>query len=213
MAVTITLGAVLQTNHWTTNGDQAATNVGHWVCNGVAGAPTTDADAAAYFASQFALAYIGLMPSQASYRGCQVRVISTTPLPVSQLSIAGQGPGSYGSQLLPRQCAGLIALYTTLAGRQGRGRRYSPFPSALGQQPTIDAPTASYVALLQTWGALWASSYTIPNFATSGTATVYPVLYNRTTKVWTVITLEVVREAWATQRRRGDFGRANTSPI
>jgi hypothetical protein len=130
------------------------------------------------------------------------------------MSILLAGAGTGGTDALPRQVAGLTAWKTALAGRAFRGRTFWPFPSAAFDTgdgvPTAAAVTA-YTNL----------AVEALNFVTVGDVTnrsiIALVIRNKPVRgvPWTStpVTVGTTFNKWATQRRRGTFGRANVSPI
>jgi hypothetical protein len=119
---------------------------------------------------------------------------------------------SGGVGLLPKQTAGLITFQSGVSGGQGQGRMYIPFPSPLASKAS-GAPTDAYLLLMTTLASALLGP--IPTKGVSGAigqlvAVTKP--YNDFTPV-TQFTSSKPSPAWATQRRRGDYGRLNKSPF
>jgi hypothetical protein len=84
-----------------------------------------------------------------------------------------------------------------------------PFPNAAENDADL-TPIAGYVARLNSLAAVLISFQTT---AGVNNCTLVPILWNRTLSEATDITNGVGKKLWATQRRRGDFGRINTFPV
>ena len=123
--------------------------------------------------------------------------------------------GTGGATSLPKQTCGLASIKTALAGRRYRGRMYLPFPSV-----TMDTgdgvPTAGYQVNVVNAVTVMLS---VNNITVGGrTANWNTVLVHKAGKTPipaspTPITTFVIDGGWATQRKRGYFGRINESPI
>jgi len=185
----------------------------------VGGTPATDQDVADQVDAAVAAPYKDLMPADAAYRGAQCTILNVTPpylartIPASANANAGVGVAAGAP--MPGQVSGLISLQTTRASRAGRGRTYVGFP-AMVHDNGAGNPTAAYVALLVALADQIAVGLSI---STGGrTATLVRVLLHTINKFEVVpppdgIISFVARAKWATQRRRGDYGRLNVSPV
>jgi hypothetical protein len=151
------------------------------------------------------------MSFMATYYGSQLYYqtpVGLKPRPVS--TTLNQGIGSDAGELLPTQSCGLISLYTDTLGKTGQGRVYVPFPA----QDSIDStgsPDALYLTDLTTLATSLIAPHVVPAGAVTGTFT--PVLYIPGGEPPKPIIRFVVRDAFATQRRRGAFGRLNANPF
>jgi hypothetical protein len=190
--------------------EQASENIVHYHIGPTPPPTATDLDFAAAFDGSIASTVKSMMGSVTSYRGCGARILFGTPTNRMQVSVANAGPGTSGTGALPRQTAGLIATQTDFVGRSQRGRFYAAFPA--GAFDTGDGlPSAGYVTILNTLGALL---YQVTSIAVSGrTANFVPVILHRKTKTGDQILSYISRTVWATQKRRGSYGRANPSPF
>ena len=122
--------------------------------------------------------------------------------------------GAVASPSLPTAITPLVKLTTTMAGRPYRGRMYVPFPP-LNAADTDQQVTAAYQALLVTWGNAFLSGISV----SAGTSTYdfLPVIYHRkaaaggvpAANTFDIVTDWNVEAAFATQHRRGAFGRTN----
>jgi len=147
-----------------------------------------------------------LMAGTAEWRGLTIQKISPLPSRVEVFSNAALGGGTAGAVLMPRQVSGLVKLGSENAGRANRGRLYIPFPATTDD--TVDGhPSAGYqVNAAALADALIGSKLAGP---VGNTANIIWVVRHAPAFTTTDLTTRVVRERWATQKRRGDFGRPN----
>lgn len=189
-------------------GDQVSVNVRHYFVTQTQGNGGTDEEIAAALSAIMAPAYPPLMSSAAQYMGLEVQKIHPLPPSNPVPSVVGAGPGIDATEPLPRQSSGLITLTTAFAGRAYRGRLYVPFPSEGFNEAPIGRPTVDYSIKLVTL----AERLILP-ISTAGPVdnnTLVPVLWHRSDRSVTFITNYIARSVWATQRRRGSYGRPNT---
>jgi hypothetical protein len=209
----IVQGNVLRNNYWVQASFSQAGMFGlHWLCTGVTGTPTTDFDAVTVLDTALAAPIKGLLNTQVEYRGSTMQLINILPLPVMQAATARAGNGTATGLAMPQQVSGIMTAYTAVAGSKGRGRIFMPFP-AVSEDADPGMPSSAYVAALLAFGNLMLPNFTIPNAASTGSATLALVVYNRIPATTQLITSWVARAKWATQKRRGVYGRANQSPI
>ena len=198
---------------------QLSVNNLDYIVGAVGGTPATDQDVADQVDAAVAGPYKDLMTAAATYKGVQVSTLLVTPPyltrtnPVSATTNAGVGVAAGAP--LPGQVSGLISLRTARGGRAGRGRSYIGFPGIV-HDTGAGNPTAGYVAFL----VALADQITVGLSISAGgrTATLVRVVLHTKNKFEVVpppdgVTSFVARAKWATQRRRGDFGRLNVSPI
>ena len=184
------------------------------------GTPTggfNQAHMAAWGSTQFGPGYKLIIPSVATFWGCSCKNVSQSPIPTASTDNSTKGPGTDGAILLPTQTSGLISLRTPYAGRKYRGRMYIPFPS-MTDNTAPDVPSASYVSAIQALGNVLAAPITITGVPYQATAKCG--IFHRppkgqpvTPSSITVITKAIAASIWATQRRRGEFGRKNVAPF
>lgn len=201
---------VLAVRVWTTDGDQAAVNTIHYQVTAVAGSSITDSDAAAAFDERIEAPYKAVLTTSSTYNGVQVSIL-TTPPAATVNHVVQAGPGTVEGDTLPRQTCGLISYYTNLGGRKYRGRNYIAFPPELYNETGTGTPTSAYKSLLLTLAEALCFELTVT--VGSDQVTLTPVIYHEADKLTTDITSRVPRQKWATQRRRGSYGRPNASPI
>jgi hypothetical protein len=210
MATVLAVGNILKFSVWCVDGGQAAVNAYYFNVVAVTGSPATDQDAGDVFINNISASIKAIINANASFNGVVTQRVFPLPLTADVFSVTGAGVGTGGSPALPKQCSGLVSWYTALAGRAKRGRSYIPFPSS-----TMDTgdgvPTAGYVTLLGTHSTAVNTS-TAVSVGGRG-ATLGQVLFHRATNTFDVITSKLPRAQWATQRRRGAYGRPNSSPV
>jgi hypothetical protein len=222
MAVPLAVGYPVRCRVWTTTtgaGGQAAVNTEHYLVASVGATPATDLDVATTLDSIVENEYKVLMTGIAEYRGVQAQILNTIPpylaFYAEQFTIANAGAGTAGTVALPGQVCGIGSYQTLQAGRAFRGRVYIPFPDVADDNGG-GSPTNSYITRLN----LLVSSLSVGlSVAVAGrTATLVRVLLHRKNKAGTtptptpILSFETT-QGWATQRRRGSFGRQNRSPI
>lgn len=201
---------VVQVRILTLMQQQISLNVLTYVCTATAGTSDTYLNGAIKFDTLFNAAYKALLCNVAAYRGVGVRRITPANLSIEYFTIANQGAGTAGANPLPKQTCGLLRKSTDRPKEKGRGRVYIAFPS-LSDNSTLGNPIAGYITRLNTLGTALAQNVTVgtaPN-----TATLKPVLWDRALLQATDITAMPGQAYWATQRRRGDYGKANVVPF
>lgn len=195
----------------TTFGDQQiGVNVLHYVVS----ASTPPEPAIFIVASQasviFGPLYIALLNVNFEYNSLSAQRIRPLPVGAKAISTSAQGPGVVAGDPLPKQTSGLIAKRTSLGGRRNRGRAYVAFPAE--DDSTGNAqPSPGYVAALGNLANQMAAVIVVADGP--GSITLQPVVFSRTApETATPITNCTPSDFWATQRRRGDFGRPNMPP-
>ena len=210
MATSLANGQVLQVRHVVMLNNQVGQIIRNYRVNAVTLVAPNDLDAAAWLDGIAAPLIKALCTSGATYRGTGVQIIQPLPRLQEVHSTANQGPCVVAGGPLPTQTSGIISLYTNLAGRSGRGRVYVPFPST----NNLDAnghPDILYGPPLSNLAAYLIAGQTVPTLG--GSANLVPVIYHRSTGGTTDLTMSVIHNKWATQRRRGDYGRTNVQPF
>lgn len=204
------MGDVVETKVYNLLDDQLGINVRHWQVGAVTGPGAQLSEAATALEIAVEPAYKALMAGPTSFRGVGARVIDPAlSLEVFSNTLTGLAAG--GITPLPKQVAGFISFRTDTAGRRGRGRLYIPFPSTDHVEPDGN-PTAAYLGIVQLLANTYSQTLTVMGGG-GGSAVLSPVLWGRALKIPTLITRTVVPDRFATQRRRGDFGPTNVSPI
>lgn len=214
MALNVAAGDILAVRAWCQLDEQASVNTWNYLCSSVTGGGITDQDLATQWdtlnGSPF---YQFLMPPDAEYRGVQVYFMKRTgnlPAPVS--SIAGAHVGVTGTTCLPRGSASILKYATFERGPGGRGRIFLPFVSS-DYVASNGRPTVAHDTLVNSF----ASGLLSPFVITSGgnSATFNWGLFKRRTNPKTLIAALTAQSAdkFGQLHKRGDYGKANASPI
>lgn len=117
--------------------------------------------------------------------------------------------GTITGDPLPGQISGLISWRTALIGKKGIGRSYIPFPAESDNQVST-TPSNNYIdRLTNLAGTLIGPGFT----AGDADVTLALQIHNRQEATFQPVTSYITRRAWATQRRRGSFGRPNAIPF
>jgi len=188
---------------------QIGINVFHFRVAAIAGTSQTEVQIANFISTQLSTLYKNVLTSAATYRGVGVQVIRPV-LGLEWFSANGQGVGLVAGDPLPKQVTGIISWKTNVAGPRGRGRSYIPFPG----EASNDADITPSVAYFNNLAAI--ATIMLPGFVVIGginSATLEFVLNHRASSTVDLIITGGPRDRWATQRRRGDYGRTNVSPI
>jgi hypothetical protein len=189
--------------------EQVAINTLFYKCFGVATTSAHESDMATAFDTAVAAAYKSCLTNSAIYRGVGVQVQNPT-LSVEQETIASQGDGVGGVGFLPKQIAVIIHFQSAIAGPKGRGRIYVPFVPTLFN--VLGKPTAAaildYAAL-----ALAIPQIMVIDGGGGGTASMELVVRNARTLNGYSVDTKTAQGLFATQRRRGDYGRINSPPF
>lgn len=143
------------------------------------------------------------------FLGAKASMVNVVPKPLSGIALDGTA-GAAVSTVISTQTSGICTLKTALAGRKYRGRFYMPFPVA-DNVDTDGSPNAGYVADLDTLAGDIVTDITIT--PAGGSSEISPVIWHKATSTFTPVTGHTARKEWATQRRRGQFGRPNSKII
>jgi len=205
----------VQTTFYFFMNSQIATNIRtfRWQPT-VAGQPTnTTKIDDALIAAGVAIGYGGLLANSATLQGVryipQPNPLGLAPIYSAALVQAGIG----GAVALPKQATALMRFKTLKLGGSGENRCYVPFPPAAANETTGE-PTAGFIAMLNNQAILLAQPIDCLS-TTGGTGQLIPTLNRRPTSTFplTVLQAGTAGHAWATQKRRGDYGRTNRSPF
>ena len=191
-------------------GKQTSFNVRHYAAFNQTGVGANQDQVAVALGVNLGITVRACISDVATYNGIDVKKIfpGDATAPTAYTLTAGDGANT--SPPLPLQVSGLISFYTGLAGRKQRGRVYIPFPPvAANQEP--NGPTPAYVAALGTLRD--ALSNTVLAGNAPDTTTLVPILWHRKTNTYNTALTWLPRAAFATQRKRGDYGRENKPPF
>lgn len=189
--------------------NQIGVMVRHYLVSAKAGTGATDQQIANALDAAVAAPLKALMASTVTYRGAAVQRIIPAPPLVEVFSVTGNGPGTATGDPLPSQVSGIISWRTANAGPFYRGRNYIPFP-AEGDNDVDGKPTAGYSTRC---GTLLNALVSFVAGSGGNTNTMLAVIYHRVSASYSLITAGFTQFRWATQRRRGIFGQANTVPF
>jgi hypothetical protein len=190
--------------------NQVGINIRYFFTTGVIGAGLSEQQLLDAWSARAAVLYKTWLVDSATFLGMTMSPILTAPPVNTYLSTVGQGPGTVSSDPLPKQIAGIIRLTTGIVGRGNNGRVYVPFP-AEAYNGVDNKPTLTALDVLSSIALLWSNAQTFMSGADGVTAS--PLLFHRVTNTATNIARGVAVPSWATQRRRGDFGRQNPIPF
>lgn len=209
---TFPIGSILKVQTICTVPGQISVLTTKWQMTNITGGsqfPTTDF--LTEFDSQMGSLMQPLLSNGAQYYGTQVYLMNPIgPAPRPDSFKGNTVAGTGGAGLMPTQVSGLISFYTPQLGKVGQGRAYIPFPSlAAGQSD--GTPTPEYLANLSALATFLRVLNNITAGAISGDFE--HVLYQGGSATPLFITDATPRDAFATQRRRGAYGRVNTPPF
>lgn len=221
MPSTLALGDKIKVRAWVKDVDQAAVNTITYLCTGGNTGGVTDQDVASSLQVNWNPFYVGLINNNAEWRGVQCYLEPATPGPTRAPVFDNSNPlvGTAGAVAAPRQTCGLIQFGTTNAGRQYRGRIYLPFP-ATADVALNGAPSASYGTRLNAFATFLQNTFFLTDVSGTKFIPCIQVLVHgpfgkppQPGPLPSPIIQWSSSNRWATQRRRGAFGRLNASPI
>lgn len=189
--------------------NQAAINTVHFQVEALTGTVSLD-DIASHFDTALAPLYKAAMTDKALYYGTAVQGALTDEWTVQAISDDFTGQGTAGSTPLPLQTCGLISSKTDYAGRAYQGRVFIPFPDQEDSDPLTNTPLALYLGKLAAIAPILYETQLVTVGANS--ITLEPKVGAQVGLAQKDITSWRVRDKWATQRRRGNYGAANVYP-
>lgn len=211
MSTPLNVGSVVGVQCWTTLDEQAACNTFYYKVTAIGGAPALDKDIGDAVGAIWGGNVPATQDDNTVFQGTYSKIVPVgTNAPAGVLSTVGATSGTSGSVSLPRQTSGLISWYTGQAGRAYRGRSYIPFPSQ-AQNGTDGFPNGGYTGVL---AAVATALLGLTAISASGrTATIALVIRQRKLVAYQGVVSWIGRPVWATQRRRGSYGRSNKTPF
>lgn len=208
------LGDTIQVTHFCYCSDlsQASENVHHYVVTAVAGAGLSDLVLAQDMGTAFSALYAALMPLPAEYVSCSVQHLKPLPRLPAQYSNAAPLPGAATDEMLPSQVAGLIDFGNGTSVRSARGRSYVGFMARdfLDTVLKFGEVNAAGLAALQALGNQIAGVHTYG--AGGNTVTLSYGALSKVTGTFTPLSTVTPSRGFATQKRRGFFGKKNVLP-
>jgi hypothetical protein len=212
--VLLTNGMVLQMRVWASDSVQASVNTFHYLVQSPITGTPTDQDFFTKWAQDFVPLYKSLLSAKATIEGCTGQVVSK-PIGLLFKDATQAGLGSFGPDAAPWQVSGITSWGTAFGGRAFRGRTYFPFVATLAVN-TAGHPSDAYITAMGLFSDAFvgATSWILAQ----GTAVIIPVIKHRKNKdgitpIETPIVHGTVSRLFATQKRRGDYGRPNISPF
>jgi hypothetical protein len=210
MAQALSVGDTMVVTIVTKASDFALNRLAYEITAIVSGTPT-DQDFVTAFDTAIATAWRAILGTNAIYEGVMGTLHGFAPVRIYRKveDTTGTGNGTFGSMMTSAQTAGLIRWLTPFAGPKYRGRLYAP-GVPLSAVAADERPTVAYLT------ALDAAALAILNFTSASNAgRTASCRLSLRSKVGTLtaVTDVVTPRAWATQKRRGDYGRPNSNPL
>jgi len=217
MSLAIANGDLLSARVWWTLGNQAAVCTLNYACVSHVGASATDQDFATAMDVNLSALWRSLVPPGVVYNGTQVYFRYRgagvfLPAPVKGIGASGVGTATLGN--VPRNACLMMKYSTVIRGPGGRGRLYFPFVS--NDYVAADGePNNAYAVLVNSA----ASNFLNPLVIGGGgnTATLVWSLFRNHKGTYPTVTGQIVNaeasDKIGQMHKRGDFGRANASPI
>lgn len=192
------------------DGTQLSLNVLYYQVTAQAGLGATAQQIADDADASFAASIKAAAADTATYLGCLAQRVLPLPVGVVGKGTTNTGAGTGGAICMPRQVAGLISKNTAQGGRRGRGHAYIGFVPVAAVQGD-GAPTAAYLLLLADIATI--ISTPLSSGGGGNTSVLTPGIYSKKFTGFFPYTLVGRETAFATQRRRGAYGRPNISPF
>lgn len=210
MAQNLAVNDIIKAQLWTSDSEQASVNTFHYRVNSITGSIPTLSDFLEQWLTAGAATYRACLCASAHFDGGLAQIIKPLPLFTAIKSLTGQGNGAVVEPAMSRQTAGLLSWKTPLAGPGGRGRTYIPFPGTASSSG-LGIPTNGYVSDILAFAVAISAFDTVT--VTGGTATVKIGIQQSKTGNFVEYNDVVANQKWATQKRRGSYGRPNFSPV
>lgn len=213
MANPLIVGDLVKAQIVTFDTNQVGLNTLWFLVGSVGGSPATDQDLASALDPIISPLIAPLLNDNAEYRGIRAQVyvaLTAKPKWVDVIANVGATSGTGGSTAMAKQVAGITSWYTNYPKQANRGRTYWPFPSTIAD--TGDGvPSVAYINALN---AIASAIRTFTSVSAGGrTAAFAQVLVHRKAiGTNSNIIAYLNRANWATQRRRGAFGRPQGTP-
>ncbi len=198
---------------------QAGVNSCWYVVSSVGASAATDSDFATVMDGVLAPVYKPALNNSANYKGVQAIIHSPTPpypaLALPAFSIAGFGAGTGGAVPMPKQVTAIIGFLSDRPGPSGRGRIYVPFPPQDGDNGSgaVSGPFGLVLDAIGNELEVGRSLSVGGRSAVLVRAIVHGPDKDGVYPLPSGVTDHRVDGFWATQKRRGSFGRQNFSPI
>lgn len=217
----IQLDDLINVQAWIVNAEQAAVNNFWFTCTNPGNGACTAVMVADDVDTIMAPLYKASLGVNSNYQGIRAAIAYRLSVLFNEQwseETIDAGPGTVAGTQLPRQSAGLSSWQTSFRGRHYRGRTYWPFPPTAFD--TGDGlPTAAAITAYEALAAgilsyqLNVATGAIFALAVFSRPRIFPPPKPPQVYQTTLIQSHSTALKWATQRRRGSFGRANVSPI
>lgn len=170
----------------------------------------TDLEVAQNLDALIAPLYKALMAPTSAYDGIECSIVNRSPKPVSDKTTANAGVGLSGSKNLPSQVAGILSWGTAFSGKAFRGRTYIP-NLADGWKLSTGIPSVVFQTAMT---ALGNAIITMFNVVVGGASVpTHFILFHRSVLGFNLMLTLNVPLKFATQRRRGNYGKNRIPPI
>lgn len=205
----VQVGDILEVSIYCTAANQVAINVLHYAVAAIGGAVMQYDDLPDRAYVHYEPSYRNWMSDAANFAGVGVRRLAPDAKTIEYTSI-DIVPGEQEAVCLPLQVAGLITFRSDTPGPAGRGRAYIPFAPVTAVEEAgamvDDAKTrleavATGIGPSISWTAV----------ASAWTLTLQQIIAPRIPSLY--VGVSAPTGLWATQRRRGDYGRPNSLPV
>jgi len=204
-------GNLVQVRVWCNQLEQSSVNTFYYRVGTVIGI-VTDQNLANQIDAVIAPLMKPILQNNADYQGVTAQILNATPRPIPVQSTSNAGPGTGGAVGLPRQACGFTRWLTDFAGPRNRGRTYWPFPGTASDQDQ-GVPSDAYLNDLTDLVSGLRTFDSVSGDDPGDSAGTVMVIHSQFVPSPVPIRTGVSIRKWATQRKRGSFGRANSSPL
>lgn len=181
----------------------------HYGVSSIVGAPTLEDFAANFEAAVFAN-YQASMSTSCSFDGVEASIINRAMYPTPATSNVHSGAGTIADDPMPGQVSGIISWVTAFSGPLFRGRSYLG-NLAVTAINAIGTPTNGALGLFAAI-ALNAFQFALSSSGGNSAFLTY-ILWHRKIAGFNIILGLNLPPKFATQKRRGNYGKNRTPPI
>lgn len=202
------------------NTAQVAINTTYWRSKVAGGSETPNADITellTQFDSTVAPLYKGVLVASAAYSGSTIQRFRPKPVSLTFKDTSRAGAGTVAGDALPQQTAFVLS-FRSLYGKT-HGRNYLPFPGVASMDAN-GTPSAAYLVAVALFSTFYESGFSVAKagVTTSFSQLIYtpqfpahptvddPIVRD---EAFTAVAEYSQRDGFATQRRRGFYGRVN----
>lgn len=220
--VTLNIDDLVRVRLFNRRVDQVSVNVLHYYLVNNTGVGADLVDVANKVFSEWITAMQGDLTLDVRLLGCTAQKVMPAPVSMQVRSTVASVSGLSNTNTGPGQLSSLIRLISPAEPRPKArfGRVYMPFPGAayIGADGT---PSAAWLAAVEAFRAAVITPILLVG-AGANTSTLRCSLYHRAweddagvvhPETYTPVTVSSVTDGFATQRRRGYYGRTNASPF